>query len=158
MNNNTEINIFMSTSIERFSSYLAKDLLAISEENAAKPIHEGLRSPNHLVAHCAGFYQGVASILKTGSRPEVSDEAPTAFLASITTREEALIAFNHAKEELLEAVNDFPAERWHEPVEGFFGPTMLSVASFGSLHTMYHDGQLNHVHMFDGDQEMHWFS
>ena len=158
MNNNSEINAFVTTSIERFSTYFTKDLLAISEENATKESEGGLTSPIHLVGHCAGLYIGITALLKTGSMPQFSDEDRAAFLAKITNREEAVKAFDSAKAELLKAVEEFPSDNWHEPVEGFFGPTKLAAASFAFVHTMYHDGQLNHLHLIDGDKQMHWFS
>ena len=42
-------------------------------------------------------------------------------------------------------------------MQGPFGPaTRLAAAGIASMHMMYHDGQLNYVHMLHGDMEMHW--
>jgi hypothetical protein len=157
MENNINLNAFVHSTIERFSDYLAKDLSALSEESAAREAHDGFRPAIKIVAHCGMMYRGVTALLQTGSMPAVSDEQRAAFLASITSREQALEVFQGATKELLEVVDAFPAERWGEPVEGFFGPTMLAAATLASLHTMYHDGQLNHMHIMHGDKDMHWF-
>lgn len=157
MEKNINLNVFVQSTIERFSDYLAKDLSAMSEESASHEAHDGFRPAIKLVAHCGMMYRGVTTLLKTGSMPTVSDEQRSAFLASINTREQALEVFHSATKDLLEVVDAFPAERWGEPVEGFFGPTMLSAATLASLHTMYHDGQLNHMHIMHGDNDMHWF-
>lgn len=151
------LNSFLRSNIERFSDYLCKDLAAMPEEEAAKEAHRGFRPAIKTVAHCAMIYKAASSLLKTGGMPEVSDEQRTAFVESAVSREKALEIFRGATQDLLEAVDAFPAERWGDPVEGFFGPTMLSAASIAVIHTMYHDGQLNHLHLLQGDNEMHWF-
>ena len=152
-----DLNAHLRGTIERFSDYLCKDLAAMPEEEAAEEANPGFRPALKTVAHCAMIYTAATSILKTGGMPDVSDEQRTAFVESASSREKALEVFRDATKDLLEAVDAFPAERWGDPVEGFFGPTMLSAASIAVIHTMYHDGQLNHLHLMQGDNAMHWF-
>lgn len=154
----TELNLnaHLQGMIERFSGYLLSDLMALEEQTAAKASGKETRSAIKTVAHCAAFYRMIAAILETGQRPEISDEQRQAFLDSVTTREQASIAFTAAKDALMYAIDGYPVDRWDEDLPGFLGPKTLNAATFAIIHTMYHDGQLNHVHLLEGDADMHW--
>ena len=84
-------------------------------------------------------------------------EQQEAYYAGITTRAEALTALEAGTQKLYAAIDGVAADRWGEVVETFFGPrTLLATASIASMHMMYHDGQLNSLHLRHGDAEMHW--
>jgi len=60
-------------------------------------------------------------------------------------------------QKLYAAIDGVAADRWGETVQTMLGPmTLLAAAGFAALHMMYHDGQLNYVHLLHGDNEMHW--
>ena len=150
------LNAHLRGMIERFSGYLLSDLFALDEQAAAAQPNASTRSAIGIAAHCAAFNRMIAAILTTGKRPEVTDAERDAFIASITTRELAGAALQQATHDLLAVVDAFPPERWNDDLNGFVGPKMLNAATFSVIHMMYHVGQLNHLHLLQGDTSMHW--
>ena len=136
---------------------LVNDLNALDEDKATGSPDAAIRPAIKVVAECAAVNRVVASLLTTGAMPERTPEQREAYFASITTRAEALAALDTGTQELYAAIEGIAADRWGEMVETFFGPrTVLATAGIAAMHMMYHDGQLNYLHMLHGDTEMHW--
>ena len=137
---------------------LVNDLKALSEEDAANRPYPAARSAIETLAHCAATDRDIAALLRADSAAHPPPEERTAFLAAVATRDQVLETFEAAAQDLEAAINGVGEGRWGEAMDGPFGPsTFLATATLAALHTMYHDGQLNHVHVMNGDNDMHWF-
>lgn len=136
---------------------LVNDLNALDEDKATGSPNAATRPAIKIVAECAAVNRMVASLLTTGTRPTPTPEQREAYYASITTRAEALAALESGTQEFYAAVSGVSAEQWGETVETPFGSwTRLATAGIAAMHMMYHDGQLNSLHLLHGDTEMHW--
>ena len=110
-----------------------------------------------MVAECGAVNGTLASLLTTGTATMPPPDERAAYFAAITTRAEALDALDVGTQKLYAAIDGVAPDRWGETVQTPLGPmTLLGAAGFAAQHMMYHDGQLNSLHMLHGDTEMHW--
>ena len=152
-----DLNAHLRLTIETAYSKLVEDIGALDEDKAAGSPNPALRPSIKLLAECGSVNGLLASLVGTGQAERPTPEQREAFFASITTREEALAVLKDGTEKLYAAIGAVSAETWGETISGPFGPwTRLSAAEFAALHMMYHDGQINSVHLLHGDTEMHW--
>ena len=151
------LNAHLRLITETAYSKLVNDITALDEDKAAGSPNPALRPAIKLVAECGSVNGLLASLVATGQAERLTPEQREAFYASITTRAEALAMLQDGTEKLYTAIAATPASDWGETISGPFGPwTRLSAAEYATLHMMYHDGQLNFVHLLHGDTEMHW--
>jgi len=154
-----EVNISadLRATIERAYNNLVNDLNALDEDKAVGTPNTALRPAIKVVAECASVNGLLASLITTGAVSMGSPEEREAYYASITTRAVALAELETGTQKLYEAIAAITPDRWGETVQTPLGPmTVMGAAGFGALHMMYHDGQINYVHMLHGDTEMHW--
>lgn len=148
---------YLHTTTETAYNNLVNDLTAMDADKAAGTPHDALRPAIKLVAECGSVNSLLAGLITTGQAEMPSPEQRAAFFASITTRDEAFAVLKDGTEKLYAAIKAAAPETWGETVPGPFGPwTRAAAAGFAALHMMYHDGQLNSVHLLHGDTEMHW--
>ena len=142
---------------ERAYSNLVNDLNALDEEKASGSPNAALRPAIKVVAECGSVNGLLAELVRTGTATRPSPEEREAYYASITTRAEALAELEKGTQKLYAAIDAIAPDRWGETVPTPLGSmTVMGAASFAALHMMYHDGQINHLHMLHGDTEMHW--
>lgn len=136
---------------------LVNDLNALDEDKASASPNAALRPAIKVVAECGAVNGMLAELLATGAASMPSPEEQAAYYAAITTRIEALAALDTGTQKLYAAIDGVLPDRWGETVQTVLGPmTLLEAAGFAAQHMMYHDGQLNYVHLLHGDNEMHW--
>ncbi len=136
---------------------LVNDLNALDEEKASGVTNEALRPAIKVVAECGSVNGMLADLVMTGTATRPSPEERTSYDAGITTRAEALAALDAGTQKLYAAIDGVAPDRWGETVQTPLGPmTVLGAAGFAAQHMMYHDGQINYVHLLHGDTEMHW--
>jgi len=136
---------------------LVNDLNALSEEQATGSPNPALRAAIKLVAECGSVNGLLASLIAGEAAARPTPEQREAYFAGITTRAEAIAALDAGTQKLKAAIDALPTEKWGETVPTPLGEmTKLGAASFAATHMMYHDGQLNQVHLLHGDTEMHW--
>jgi len=142
---------------ERAYRNLVNDLNALDEGKASGSTDAATRPAIKMVAECGAVNGTLAGLLTTGAAAMPSPDERAAYYAAITTRAEALAALDVGTQKLYAAIDGVAADRWGETVQTMLGPmTLLAAAGFAALHMMYHDGQLNYVHLLHGDNEMHW--
>ena len=142
---------------ERAYNNMVNDLSAMDADKAAGTPHESLRPTIKMVAECGSVNGLLASLVATGQANRPTPEEREAFYAGITTQQEALAVLHDGTEKLYAAIDAASPDAWDDTVSGPFGPwTRATAAGFAALHMMYHDGQLNAVHLLHGDTEMHW--
>ncbi len=148
----------LHTALDFPAKNLVNDLNALSEEQAAAGPSAGTRSAIAVVAECAAVNGSLAAFVSTGTFPSPTPEQRAAFYAGITTRAQALSALESSIQQLRDAIDACPSEKWGEPVTDIFGTpnTVFGIAYFAAMHMMYHDGQLNYLHTIHGDAEMYW--
>ena len=134
---------------------LVNDLLAMDADKVAGTPHDALRPAIKIVAECASVNGLLRTLVATGQAAMPTPEQSTAFYAGITTQESALAALQDGMQKLSAAIDATALEAWDNTVPTPFGP-WTRAAGFAALHMMYHDGQLNSVHLLHGDKEMHW--
>ena len=148
---------YLRTATEVAYSNLVNDLKALDEDKAAGSPHEALRPAITLVAECGSVNGLLATLISTGQASMPTPEQSAAFYGAITTQEAALAALQEGTQRLYAAIDGTAPDTWNDTVPTPFGPwTRAAAAGFAALHMMYHDGQLNSVHLLHGDTEMHW--
>ena len=136
---------------------LVNDLDALDEDKAGGSTNNALRPAIKLVAECGAVNGMLAALVATGEASQPTPEERGVFYASITTRAEARAVLEDGTQKLYAAIDGAAPEHWGDGVSGPFGPwTRSEAAGFAALHMMYHDGQLNSIHLSHGDTEMHW--
>lgn len=147
----------LHTTTEEAYRKLVNDLNALDEDKASGSPNAALRPAIKVVAECGAVNGLLAALLTDGTAASPSPDERAAYYAGITTRAEALAALDAGTAKLYAAIDSVAADRWGETVQTMLGPmTLLGAASFAAQHMMYHDGQLNYVHLLHGDTEMHW--
>ena len=136
---------------------LVNDLNALDEEKASGSPNAALRPAIKVVAECGSINGLLADLVTTGTATMPAPDARAAYYATITTRAEALAELEKGTKKLYAAIDSVAPDRWGEMVQTPLGPmTLLGAAGFAAQHMMYHDGQINYVHLLHGDTEMHW--
>ena len=152
-----DISADLRATTERAYNNLVNDLNALDEDKAVGTPNAALRPAIKVVAECASVNGLLASLVTTGTASMPPPEAREAYFAGITTRAEALAELEKGTQKLYEAIAAVTPDRWGETVQTPLGPmTVMGAAGFAALHMMYHDGQINYVHLLHGDTEMHW--
>ncbi len=152
-----DLSAHLRATTEKAYNNLVNDLNALDEEKASGSPNVALRPAIKVVAECGGVNGTLAELLTTGTATMPSPDERAAYFASITTRAEALTELEKGTQKLYAAIDGVTADRWGEVVPTMLGPmTLLTAAGFAALHMMYHDGQLNSLHLLHGDTEMHW--
>jgi hypothetical protein len=151
------MNAYLRSTTETAYNNLVNDLSAMDETQAAGTPHEALRPTIKLVAECGSVNTLLASLVATGQATMPTPEEREAFYAGITTQQAALAVLEDGTQKLYAAIAAAAPDTWDDSISGPFGPwTRAAAAGFAALHMMYHDGQLNSVHLLHGDTEMHW--
>ena len=151
------MNAYLRTATERAYNNLVNDLSAMEAGQAVGTPHEALRPAIKMVAECASVNGLLATLVTTGQAAMPTSEERDAFFAGITTPEAALAALKDGTEKLSAAIDATSPDAWEDTVPTPFGPwTRAAAAGLAAHHMMYHDGQLNAVHLLHGDTEMHW--
>ena len=136
---------------------LVNDLNALDEEKAAGSPDTALRPTIKVVAECGSVNGALAELVAAGMAAMPSPDERAAYYAAITTRAEALAALETGTQKLYAAIDGVTSDRWGETVQTPLGAmTVLAAAGIAAQHMMYHDGQINYLHMLHGDTEMHW--
>jgi hypothetical protein len=152
-----DLGAHLRATTDRAYNNLVNDLNALDEERASGSPNAALRPAIKVVAECGVVNGTLAELLKAGSAATPSPDERAAYFASITTRAEALAELEKGTQKLYAAIDGVTADRWGETVQTMLGPmTLLTAAGFAAQHMMYHDGQLNYIHLLHGDTEMHW--
>ena len=152
-----DLKAHLHTTIGEAYRKLVGDLNALDEEKAVGSPNTALRPAIKVVAECGSVNGLLASLVTTGTAASPSPEEGEAYYAGITTRAEALAALESGTQKLYAAIDGVAPDRWGETVPTPLGPmTVLGAAGFAAQHMMYHDGQINYLHMLHGDTEMHW--
>ncbi len=147
----------LHTATETAYNNLVSDLSALDADKAAGSPHEALRPVIKLVAECGSVNGLLATLISTGQASMPTPEQSAAFYESITTPQSALAVLQEGTQNLYAAIDGTVPDTWGDILMGPFGPwTRAAAAGFAALHMMYHDGQLNSVHLLNGDTEMHW--
>jgi hypothetical protein len=152
----------MSAALKGFetaSGFYAKDLEAMTEEQILGCAGGVARKPVDFTYEVALINRRVACRLR-----EVDPPAWPQTDSFVTAPEELLskqaisdyMAASSA--DLLAAMTAIPDEQADKLVgpEGKQEPA-YAMANFATMHTMYHDAQLNFIQSLDGDGGMHWF-
>ncbi len=148
---------YLRTATEVAYNNLVNDLNALEEDKAAGTPHEALRPAIKVVAECGSVNGLLAALVATGTATMPTPEQREAFYASITTRDAALAVLQDGTEKLYAAIEATAPDTWGDSVPGPFAPwTRAAAAGLAARHMMYHDGQINYVHLLHGDTEMHW--
>ena len=148
---------YLRAANENAYNNLVNDLDALEEDKAAGTPHEALRPSIKLIAECGSVNGLVASMIATGAASMPTPEQREAFFASITTRDEALAVLKENTEKLYAAIDAVAPDTWGDTLMTPLGPrTRAAAAGLAGMHMMYHDGQLNYIHLLNGDTEMHW--
>jgi len=136
---------------------LVNDLNALDEDKASGSPDTGTRPAIKMVAECGSVNGLLAWLVATGAANRPSPEEQEAFYATITTRAEALAVLEEETQKLYAAIDGTAPNQWGDTVPGPFGEwTRLAITGIAAMHMMYHDGQLNYVHLLHGDTQMHW--
>lgn len=147
----------LRTTTEWAYKNLVNDLNAMDEDKAGTSLDETTRPAIKMVAECGSVNGLLASLISTGTAAMPTPEQRTAFFDAIQTRADALAVLEDGTQKLYAAIAALPPDQWGETVQTPFGPwTKMRAASLAAQHTMYHDGQLNSLHLRHGDTEMHW--
>lgn len=152
-----DLAVHLRATTERAYNNLVNDLNALDEEKASGSPNVALRPAIKVVAECGAVNGTLAEMLATGTATMPSPDERTEYYAAITTRAEALAELEEGTQKLYAAIDGVAPDRWGETVQTMLGPmTLLAAAGFAALHMMYHDGQINSLHLLHGDAEMHW--
>ena len=136
---------------------LVNDLNALDEDKASGSVDEVTRPAIKMVAECGSVNGLLASLVATGEASQPTPEQREAFFDAVKTRADALRTLEEGTQKLYAAIDGAAPGGWGDMVQTPFGPwTRARAASLAAQHMMYHDGQINSLHLRHGDSEMHW--
>ncbi len=147
----------LRTATEWAYNNLVNDLNALDEDKASGSVDETTRPAIKMVAECGSVNGLIASLVATGEASRPTPEQREAFFSAIKTRADALAVLEDGTQKLYAAIDATALDTWGDLVTTPFGPwTRARAASLAAQHMMYHDGQINSLHLRHGDTEMHW--
>lgn len=118
------------------------------------------KSALQIAAHCAGYSQGFASILRSGTFPATTDEflGPiNARIASITTREQAVAVLEQGIEETIAALSELKPEQTDATLDTPIGPTpFIFFMTIPANHLVNHTGQIDYLQTCWGDDQVYF--
>jgi len=145
--------------MESAASFYSKDLEALPEEQILNSAGGSARKPVDFTYEVGLINRQVAARLR-GDEPPASPEGDDWWVAPEELRSKAAIAAYIAEgcQEIIAAACALPAEEIGKMIgsPGRERPA-YALVQFASMHTMYHDAQLNFIQSLSGDSKMHWF-
>jgi len=134
-----------------------KDLNALPEGAFSQPIGGKCRTPQDFTCEVAGFCKMMAARLNGETYESPSPEAIQAYTAMIDTADKAAEEVRSSADALATALTSNP-DRLGEPITPPWGGSMsaFQMATIAANHILYHDGQLNLIQSYHGDDQMHW--
>lgn len=115
------------------------------------------RSGLNIAAECAGFTDVVTSILK-GDQIEFGPGMYDAITNEVTSKEKANEVLTRSHDAFCAQIESMSEEDLAQQITAPWGEPMpkAKLAAFAAAHTFYHDGQINYIQAFHGDNEVHW--
>jgi len=145
--------------MESATNFYAKDLEALTEEQILNSAGGSARKPVDFTYEVGLINRQVAARLR-GDEPPASPEGDDWWIAPDELRSKAAIAAYIAEgcKEIIDAAGALPADEIGKMIgsPGRERPA-YALVQFASMHTMYHDAQLNFIQSLSGDATMHWF-
>lgn len=142
----------------RASERLAKDLRALTPEQATQSPGGVARPPVHFVAECAYINGVFAEFLVTGIMNRMTPQERDPHLAGFDTVDKALAYLEEGTTRLIATLETMDVNRLGEVSDKPFGvPTpLMTSAELPAAHMMYHDGQITYLQCLNGDGAVHW--
>lgn len=141
--------------IERMKGRLITDLLAVPEEKRNVSPGGAARTPLLVAAECGLINALITARLTGGPPPEhIAIDQRDPFLVTLGDTEAVLAYIDEQTNALYAAIRATDPTTWEEMIELL--PSRPSMSRFDlallpATHFAYHDGQLNFVHLLDGD-------
>lgn len=129
----------------------AKDLAALTPDQYTTSIGGKCRTAQSVTEEVVGFLGKITAQIN-GAEPTQGEAA------SIATPEAGQEAIKAAADEIATALENASDEKLSSEVTAPWGqPMQLFVfAQIAVNHIWYHDGQINMIQSFNGDEEIHW--
>ena len=144
--------------IRNSAAFYGRDLDAISDDDYTSCMGGKCRSAHEFTVEITGLNRFVTNKLRGIDAPPMTDEQKAERSAALATRAAGKAAVIESSEELAKAVVERP-DMLSEQTTAPWGATM-SIFTFVLIamsHIMYHDGQVNFLQSYRGDDQMHWF-
>ncbi len=153
-----DLRAVLRAGIERTHGLLVNDLNAVGDDKLTACPGGVASNAVHIIAECAAVNGTIANYLKTGQFTRPTPEQRKAYFEAHTTKESVLSELEKQTQALLSAIDGLDVSTLTEMVPDTpLGPMpRFGVAQIPAMHMMYHDGQLNYIHMLHGDDQMHW--
>jgi hypothetical protein len=148
----------LATTLQTVTGFYLRDLKATPEDQLTASPKGDARSICQFTGEVAGFNYMVAGMLIDKPYPKKTPEEREAFYATIKDKASAVAAIEQSLSVLVDAINQVPEKDWATMIEAPWGQPIskFGLAMFASLHSSYHDGQLNYIQTLFGDKDMHW--
>jgi len=144
--------------IRNSAGLYGRDLDAISDEDYTKPMGGQCRTAHEFTVEIVGFNRHIANQLRGIEAVPLTDEQKAERSAKLSDRAAGKAAVIESADELAQAVVDHPENLSKETMAPWKAPmSLFTLVLIGMSHIMYHDGQLNFLQSFRGDDQMHWF-
>ncbi len=146
------------TSLEQATTFYLKDLETLTEEQILGCAGGAARRPVDFTYEVALINRRIAARL-TGAEPPPAPEGDDWWIAPDDLQSKAAISayMKESCDQLLTAARSIPEADAGKLIgtPGSERPA-FALAQFASMHTMYHDAQLNFIQSLCGDLKMHW--
>lgn len=149
----TFVREYLVNALERYS----KDLTAIPEEKFSD-CPGVARSAADFTVECTRINLHMAGLLR-GETPEpLTRGAWVRATPELQEKTVCLQEFDTASSQLLDAFDAIPEDALGNPMGGQFSSmSAIELAHFATVHINYHDGQLNYIQSYLGDDSIHWW-
>jgi len=145
---------FLEGALDRYR----KDLAAIPEEKFAGCPGGAARSAADFTVECTSINLHMAGLLRGETPAPLPRGEWTRATPELQEKTLCLQEFETAASQLIDAFDALAEEDLGKPVGGQFSSmSHIELAHFAAVHINYHDGQLNYIQAFLGDDAIHWW-
>jgi hypothetical protein len=142
----------------QLSHMFIADLKHMPESSFTQPQGGKCRTVADMVAEVSGLNMMAVSAINGNAPAMPSEEERAGYVATLTTPEACIHAIESSSEALAQALSDASDAALSESFTAPWGMTLskYQFANIAANNMWYHDGQLNYIHMLNGDDKIYW--
>lgn len=154
----TQTGAMLGAWLDQLTGMYCADLAVMPEEQLFTSIGGKVRTAQDFTCEVAMMMTWVAGLIH-GNAPFAPGEAEQAkWMEGATTKDSLVELMKTSAAKLKESLATASQEQLDTVIETPFGMTMpaAAIANLFVNHIWYHDGQLNVIQAFHGDEKVHW--
>lgn len=158
MSENINAKVELANWARQLSHMFIADLKHVPDASLTEAQGGKCRTVADIVAEVSGLNMMAVGAI-TGNGPAMpTDEERAAYVSTLTSKDACINAIQSSADALAQALSDASDATLSESFTAPWGMTTskYQFANIAANNMWYHDGQLNFIHMLNGDDKIYW--